>query len=940
MSIDTQTQTFEMHVIPNTHWDREWIYDFQETRLMLVDFIDGLLAMLEAVPDYTYLLDAQVVPLEDYLTVRPERRADIEKFVANGQLEIGPWYSALEPFCVNGESIVRNLLIGHRVCRELAGVPMKIGYTPFGWGQPTQMPQIYQGFGIDTMLFYRGVGHWNTQKAEFIWESPDGSRVLASRLGSMGRYNFYMSVWRPLAYGLGLRERRYHWSQGGAPFHLCNEQDHLTHFYLLDPPVQYRRDELVPSIERLREVEKTHFHTRHLAFMHGMDSTAPDPVEFDILADAQKAITGDQIFFSSMTRFMENVKAEIDMDALEVKQGERRQPGPSGPGAHIMGEILSSRPKLKMLNTRSENLLQRWAEPFATLAWAQGKVYPARVMDEAWRLLLQNHAHDSAAGCGVDQNERDAVSRFEQVQGMANGVARRALQHLQLRIDTTYLQDDEMGLTIYNPSAFARTEVVTAVIDVDEALGYKDFVTLRDTNGQDVPVKIISVEPQEQVVRHLRDVTMAIIGKRITFQFMAEQIPGLGYKGYVISKEGRRVGSPATLVSGPHTLENAFLKVRFCGDGTVELTDKSTGNVYPGLHYFEDNGDAGEAWQLVVPPNDRKISSLGCPVEIALREDTPFRAVMQVTYRMRIPVDLTYKSRVPDDSEYIKGYLADGRTSETKEMEISSYFTLRKDSKALDVRTVFDNACKNHRLRVFFPTGIAAQYSHAETAFDVAYREIDRGPDHPYYETPNPQHPNYRFVDVSDGKTGFAVLNDGIREYEVTDNAARAIGLTLLRSFTIALCTVSCRWEMHPEQELSQAFGPQERRYAIYPHAGDWAQGDVFRETEIFNLPLKLAQVGSHPGELPPAHSFFTLEPSALILSAVKPAEDGQGMIVRLFNPTTETVAGMLTVGLPLAGAQENTLEELPVAELPVAHGAINLTVPAKKIMTVRLQLA
>jgi hypothetical protein len=109
-----------------------------------------------------------------------------------------------------------------------------------------------------------------------------------------------------------------------------------------------------------------------------MDSTAPDPIEFvSVLADAQKEIKDDKIFFSGLTRFMTKVKEEIDWDSLEVKKGERRHPGPSHPNSHIWGDVVSSRPATKILNTRTENVLQRWAEPFTAFSWLLGE-YPTR----------------------------------------------------------------------------------------------------------------------------------------------------------------------------------------------------------------------------------------------------------------------------------------------------------------------------------------------------------------------------------------------------------------------------------------------------------------------------------------------------------------------------------------------------------------------------------
>ena len=927
---------FEMHVIPNTHWDREWTYGYQETRMLLVDFMDGLIKMLESQKDYWYLMDSQTVPLEDYLEVRPENRAKLEKFVKNGQLEVGPWYTAPEEHNINGESIVRNLVMGHRVTREFGGKPMKIGYSPFGYGQASQMPQIYQGFKIDTTIFYRGIGTFDTPRSEFIWEGPDGSRVLGSRLGSKARYNFYFDVWRPIAYNMYWGDRQYFWEHEGLPFHLCNEQDYMGHFYLVDPAKKYRKEKLVERILELRETEKKHHLTRHLAFMHGMDSTAPDPIEFDILADAQKDIKDDKIFFSGLTRFMTKVKEEIDWDSLEVKKGERRHPGPSHPNSHIWGDVVSSRPLIKMLNTRTENALQRWAEPFTAFSWLLGEEYPYKILEIAWKNLLINHPHDSISGSGIDQLEKDMIYRFEQVQGISDGVLRRALQNIQLNVNNSDLGDREIALTVINPSPYPRTEALTAVVDIDERLQYGDF-SLFDTDGKKVPIYVVERHTDEQVVRNLIDVTLAIIGDRVTFQFMAENIPALGYKTYVMKPEGRRMGTPENLTPGPNMLENEHLRVSIDDDGTLEMLDKATGQIYEDLHYFVDEGEAGHAWQHLAVPNDRKINSIGCPVEITLEESSPFKATYSVAYHMRLPAGLEYRSKQAAENP-THGWHADKRTSEMRDYVITSYFTLRKGAKSLDVRTVWNNDCRNHRLRVFFPTGIAAKNSNAEAAFDVVERPIDRPEGSPYYETPNPVSPHYRFVEVNDGKSGFAVINDGLREYEVTDNNDRAIAITLLRAYMMSLCTVTARWEVHPEQELAQCLGPQERKYSLYPHAGDWAKGEVYQAAENFNLPIKIAQAGRHKGKLPKNLSFMELEPSALVFSGIKQAENGKGVIIRLFNPTDKAVKGSLKFFKPIKKAQLVSLEEIPEKEIKLTDSkTIPLNVAKKKIVTIEL---
>jgi len=151
--------------------------------MLLVECIDRLLEVFREEPGYAgFLLDSQTVPLEDYLVVRPERRLEIEELVRAGKLFIGPWYTCPEEFCVSGESLVRNLLYGRKTAAAFGGA-MEVGYSPFSYGQASQMPQIYLGFGIDTILFYHGIDAART-KSEFVFQGPDGSKVLASRMGS------------------------------------------------------------------------------------------------------------------------------------------------------------------------------------------------------------------------------------------------------------------------------------------------------------------------------------------------------------------------------------------------------------------------------------------------------------------------------------------------------------------------------------------------------------------------------------------------------------------------------------------------------------------------------------------------------------------------------------------------------------------------------------
>ena len=185
------------HFVSNTHWDREWRYSMQRTRHMLVYMMDMLLDILEKEPAFhSFHLDSQTVPLTDYQAIKPEREEDVRRHIAEGRLLVGPWFVLPDEFCVGGESLVRNLLLGHRIARAFGAVS-KTGYSPFGWGQISQMPQLYSGFGISFAAFYRGINTIVSPNSEFTWEGPDGTRILGSRLACRPRYNAWYVLQRP-----------------------------------------------------------------------------------------------------------------------------------------------------------------------------------------------------------------------------------------------------------------------------------------------------------------------------------------------------------------------------------------------------------------------------------------------------------------------------------------------------------------------------------------------------------------------------------------------------------------------------------------------------------------------------------------------------------------------------------------------------------------------
>src|SRR3954470_8745803 len=99
---------YTFHLIPHTHWDREWYLPQSVFLPRLVLALDDLLDRLGSDPDFTFLLDGHTVLLEDYLQVRPERTSQVSDLVRGGQLQVGPWYVLADELIPAGESLIRN----------------------------------------------------------------------------------------------------------------------------------------------------------------------------------------------------------------------------------------------------------------------------------------------------------------------------------------------------------------------------------------------------------------------------------------------------------------------------------------------------------------------------------------------------------------------------------------------------------------------------------------------------------------------------------------------------------------------------------------------------------------------------------------------------------------------------------------------------------------
>jgi alpha-mannosidase len=378
--------------------------------------------------------------------------------------------------------------------------------------------------------------------------------------------------------------------------------------------------------------------------------------------------------------------------------------------------------------------------------------------------------------------------------------------------------------------------------------------------------------------------------------------------------------------------ENEFFSVVVDpADGTLTLMDRESGAVYSGLNGFVDSGEAGDEYTHCPPPRDLCVERPVAAPEVTLPEAGPARTTVLVRQTYLLPESL--------DAE------REARSERLVPCAVETRVSLYPGVRRVDVETVVDNRARDHLLRVRFPTGLAAQRSSAEGHFAVESRPIgqpDATVSRDWPEQPTATFPNRGFVDVSDGRQGLLVAARGLPEaaVEPTDGGA-AIYLTLLRCVGWLsrddLATRQGAAGPGLPTPGAQCLGRHVFQYTLVPHRGNWEEAAA--EARAFAVPCRTAATEARAGVLPAELSFLSLSPRGLVLSAVKPPEEGDGFVVRVYNPTDSAKEARLEVWRPLARAELASLNEEGQGELPVDGRVVRFAVGAGQVVTLRLHL-
>ncbi|MFA0543163.1 mannosylglycerate hydrolase [Vibrio sp. 10N.222.52.B7] len=850
--------TSRVHITPHMHWDREWYFTTEESRILLVNNMEEIMNRLESDPVYKYyVLDGQTAVLEDYFAIKPENTERVKALVEAGKLIIGPWYSQTDTMQVSGESIVRNMMYGIRDCMKF-GDAMKIGYLPDSFSMSSQLPMIYNGFDITRAMFWRGCSERHgTNKTEFLWQSNDGSEVTAQVL--------------PLGYAIGK--------------YLPQDEEGL----------RARLDKYFPVLEKPSV-------TKDILLPNGHDQM---PIQKDIfeVMDKLREIYPDREF--SMSRYEEVFeKVEAARDQLDTIKGEFND----GKYMRVHRTISSTRMDIKLIHAEIENKIVNILEPLASIAWTLGFEYHHGLIEKMWKESMKNHAHDSIGCCCSDKVHAEILNRYILADDMATN-----LIHFYKRKIVDHMPDREGcdKLAMFNLSPYEREEVVNTTITI-RAQEFSIF----DENEN--PVEYF-IQDKRQIDPGKVDRQIVHYGNYDPFMefdiHIKRTVPAMGFTTLHI--QGNEKGAVKVAEQKDYLLENEYYRINVNDNGTLTIFDKETEQVFDQALRLEDGSDDGDEYDYSPSRQEWLLYSDEFPVETSI-DHQGFQSVANIAFRMNVPANLTEREERTGQNGFVEAQCQVVLKQGSRRIEVR----MELDNQADDhrVRVLVPTPFISETVVADNQFGCITRPTN-DPAMAVWEEEKWKEAPVPVYQLMNfaaLENGKAGMAIMSNGLREFEVIASKGDENRDTFALTLFRGIGVLGKEELLLRPGRPSGIKIPTPD-SQVRGKLVCEFTLCGFSGNHIDANIMAQArdnvtliECYNkIPYNAMKLNVGEQNLPMSFSLLSKQQSGAVLSVLKKAEDEDALIMRVYNPAESgSVSDSISFTQAVSSWKETSMDE------------------------------
>lgn len=649
----------------HTHWDREWYREFEVFRLRLLRVFDYVLELLEKNQIPSFYFDGQAAALQDYLEIRPEKEPLVRKLVKQKKLFIGPCYCLVDEFLTDEICFRKNLEIGLKYAKDM-GCKDFLGYFADTFGHSQNVPRILKEYGIDKAIVWRGCP--NDLPSEFVFNGVNTVNLVRG---------YFMDI--------------------------------FTSAETFEKKVAFLEENLDKIAEKSCNTLLLPIGADHLR------------VEYDIIeqiAQVNKRLKNYEIKLSSPFEYFELVKDNFNTrHDCELRDNST---------TFILQGSYSARLKLKQYSTECSYKLDL-ADKFQKFAQKKYKTKPYNnSIEYAYKLLLQNQAHDGICGCSTDLVHRENIIRYEKVLQIANTIIEEIKREIGKPALLINLSENIFRGVVQFDSTEKISDKRAQLLSVR-----KGFETGLLHSTTRIPI----TEDYTNIYTYLTEIECKEPSKTLSK-------PNNMHYGIIY---------PLDLRVSDSKLENSKIAIEV-KNGKIKVIDKHSDGIYDYFINFVDFKDKGDSYNFGPVAGDLGVKSEIVSSKV-LREG-PLQCALLVKFKV-------------------------------KNMILNVEISLNKNSKLLNFKIIWNNNVKNHLLQVQFNLKNPITETFSEDMNTLIRREFDPNydirqnlPKTKGLEAKTNTAPMERYVSAQ----GFEVLTKGLTEYEVRKNT---LSITLLRAFGI-----------------------------------------------------------------------------------------------------------------------------------------------------------